>query len=245
MLVTAQSEKKDLPLTDIAGRAFRLSDYKGKVVLLNFWATWCPPCVAEIPDLVKMQRKYRKAGLQVIGITYPPEKLFEVRRFMARSRVNYPIVLGNESTKASFSSSDVLPLTVVIDRTGEVRKVVEGILLPEEFDEQIKPLLSNSIPKAPQHSANKTPVAKRATIRVTSRGYSPSSIRLRKGIATEMIFIRTTDLTCGTELRIPAYGISRSLPLNEKVTVSFTPAKTGTVKITCGMDMFRGALIIR
>ena len=61
-----------LVLKDVRGRALRLSDYKGKVVLLNFWATWCPPCRAEMPDLIKMQRVYQSRGLQVIGITYPP-----------------------------------------------------------------------------------------------------------------------------------------------------------------------------
>jgi len=241
--VLAQSEKKDLTLTDLSGRTFKVSDYKGRVVLVNFWATWCPPCLTEIPELVKMQREYRKEGLQVIGITYPPEKFAEVRQFTARSKVNYPIVLGNESTKASYSSSDVLPLTVVVDRTGEVREVIEGILLPEEFEEKIKPLLSRSAPRAQPRSTSKT--EKKATIRITSRGYSPSSIRLRKGITTELVFIRTTDLTCGTELRIPVFGISRSLPLNEKVIVNLTPLKSGTVKITCGMAMFKGSLIIR
>src|SRR4029079_6303779 len=70
-----------LTLTDLNGRTVRLSDYHGKVVLINFWATWCPPCRAEMPDLVKLQREHGKEGLQIIGITYPPEKKTRVRRF--------------------------------------------------------------------------------------------------------------------------------------------------------------------
>ena len=141
--VSAQSSQPDLALKDIHGRSFKLSDFKGKVVLLNFWATWCPPCRKEIPQLIKLQREYRKAGLQIIGITYPPEKLSAVRAFARRSQTNYPLVLGSERTKSSFTSSDVLPVSVVIDRVGNVREVIEGILLPEEIDEKIKPLLSD------------------------------------------------------------------------------------------------------
>ncbi|HEV7890416.1 MAG TPA: TlpA disulfide reductase family protein [Pyrinomonadaceae bacterium] len=130
-----------LALKDIRGRSVRLGDYKGKVVLLNFWATWCPPCRAEIPDLMKAQHQYAGRGLQVIGVTYPPEKLRDVRRFVRRLGVNYPIALGTKGTKALFDKGDTLPLTVVIDRDGNVRDVIEGILLPEEFEQKVKPLL--------------------------------------------------------------------------------------------------------
>jgi peroxiredoxin len=128
-------------LKSIEGRMVRLSDYRGKVVLLNFWATWCPPCRAEIPDLVKLQQEYGKDGLQIIGVTYPPEKRSRVRRFTRRMKVNYPIALGTQKTKAGFSDDETLPLTVIIDREGTIRGIIAGILLPEEFNEQIKPLL--------------------------------------------------------------------------------------------------------
>lgn len=130
-----------LSLKDLRGRTIRLSDYRGKVVLVNFWATWCPPCRAEMPDLVKMQREYKERGLQVIGITYPPETLGEVRRFVSKFGVNYPVALGTKETRALFYQGENLPLTVVIDREGNVRDLIEGILLPEEFEQKIKPLL--------------------------------------------------------------------------------------------------------
>ena len=140
--VTAKAQ--DLPtleLKDIHGRTFRLSDYKGKVVLLNFWATWCPPCRAEMPEMVSWQRKYRKRGLQFVGITYPPTDLRKVRTFARRIKINYPIVLGTKQTMALFSETETLPITVVIDRNQKIREVIEGILLPEEFEQKIKPLL--------------------------------------------------------------------------------------------------------
>ena len=131
-------------LKDINGSTVRLSAYRGKVVLINFWATWCPPCRAEMPDLVRLQREYATQGLQIIGITYPPQNKTEVRRFASRLKVNYPIVLGNRQIRARFSSEEILPLTVVIDRDGKVKEVISGILLPEEFDEKIKPLLKTT-----------------------------------------------------------------------------------------------------
>ena len=130
-----------LVLKDIRGRTVQLSDYKGKVVLLNFWATWCPPCRAEMPDLIKMQREYGSKGLQVIGITYQPEELGEVRRFVRKLKVNYPIALGTKEIKTLFDETETLPVTIVIDRQGNVRERIEGILLPVEFEQKIRPLL--------------------------------------------------------------------------------------------------------
>ena len=130
-----------LILRDLEGRNLRLTDYKGKVVLINFWATWCPPCRAEVPDLVRWQREYRGRGLQIIGVTYPPQTTKEVRRFVRNLKVNYPVALGTKQTKALFFQGETLPVTVIIDREGNVRDIIEGILLPEEFEQKIKPLL--------------------------------------------------------------------------------------------------------
>jgi thiol-disulfide isomerase/thioredoxin len=141
VLVVSQTRAPALTLRDVNGGTFRLSDHKGKVVLINFWATWCPPCRAEIPDLVKKQREYRSQGLKIVGITYPPEKLSAVRKFVARMKINYPVALGTEKTKRLFTSSETLPITVIIDRQGNVVDIVEGILLPEEFEDKVKPLI--------------------------------------------------------------------------------------------------------
>jgi thiol-disulfide isomerase/thioredoxin len=132
-----------LKLKNIQGRTLRLTDYKGKVVLINFWATWCPPCRTEIPELVKWQREYRHRGLQIIGVTYPPETLSEVRRFTRKTKVNYTIALGTKATKLLFTESETLPMTVVVDRAGNVRGIIEGVIFPEEFDEKITPLLTD------------------------------------------------------------------------------------------------------
>lgn len=135
-----ESRPAQMTIRDIRGRYIRLSDYRGKVVLVNFWATWCPPCRKEIPDLIRLQREYR-SRLQVIGVTYPPQKLAQVRRYVARAKVNYPVGLGTNATKLLFSQSEALPLTVVIGADGTIRDIIEGILLPDEFEQKIKPLL--------------------------------------------------------------------------------------------------------
>jgi thiol-disulfide isomerase/thioredoxin len=141
---------KTLRLKDINGRIISLSDYKGKVVLVNFWATWCVPCRTEIPDLIKLQRQYRDQGLQIVGVTFPPERISEVRAYAKKLRINYSIVLGTKATKADFTPSETLPMTVVIDSEGTVRDVIEGIMYPDEFEQKVKPLLlGKSSPRNP------------------------------------------------------------------------------------------------
>jgi thiol-disulfide isomerase/thioredoxin len=148
------SPQPALSLKDIHGRQLRLADYKGKVVLINFWATWCIPCRTEIPDLINMQRQYRAQGLRVIGITYPPEKISEVRRFARKLKVNYPVAMGTKATKTLFTATETLPVTVIIDRDGAVRDMIEGLMYADEFNQKVKPLLSSQnvpglVPKFP------------------------------------------------------------------------------------------------
>lgn len=241
LALAAQGQDKGpapaLDLKDINGRNLRLADYKGKVVLLNFWATWCPPCRTEIPDLIRWQQQHGRRGgrgMQVIGITYPPQTLSEVRRFSRKAKINYPLALGTEATKSLFTSSDTLPTTVVIDAAGNIRDVIEGIVFPEDFARAVKPLL----PKA------SVPKIQRARIIVDGDGYQPTNIRLTRGVPARLTFIRKAE-GCGTEIVIPAYGVNKPLPMNVPVVVSFTPKKSGRFTLTCGMDMFRGSLIVK
>jgi thiol-disulfide isomerase/thioredoxin len=125
----------------INGRTVRLGDYKGKVILLNFWATWCAPCRAEMPDLIKLQKEYQAKGLQVVGVTYPDYTRAGVRAIAKRLRLNYPILLGTRELADQYGVGEVLPTTLVIDREGKIRARILGILEPDEFEQSVKPLL--------------------------------------------------------------------------------------------------------
>ncbi len=122
----------DFALKDMGGKAVKLSDYKGKVVLVNFWATWCPPCKAEMPDLVKVYELYKKKGFVVLGISLDDEPTKAVPEFLTDFRkdtgvkVTYPILVGDEHIADSYGGIRGIPTTFLIDRKGIVRKKYVG-----------------------------------------------------------------------------------------------------------------------
>ena len=131
-------------LKDLQGRIVRLSDYKGKVLLINFWATWCAPCLVEMPDLVKLQKEYESQGLQIVGITCPPLTRKDVKGVARKLKINYPILFGTDSVLDAYYATSVLPTTIIVDREGKIRGRILGILAPEEFERGIKPLLNST-----------------------------------------------------------------------------------------------------
>jgi thiol-disulfide isomerase/thioredoxin len=144
---SVDDQKIDAPeiaLKDLGGRAIQLRKYRGKVVLINFWATWCAPCRAEMPELVRWQKEFKNQGLQIIGVNYPPENLRRVRSVVKRLKINYPILLGTRKVAALYDVAEVLPVTIVVDREGKVRDRILGIIDFEEFKQKIKPLLTFS-----------------------------------------------------------------------------------------------------
>ena len=170
-------------------------------MLVNFWATWCPPCRTEVPELIKWQRKYRNQGLVVVGVTYPPQTRSEVLRFARKVGVNYPVVLGTKETKLAFTSSETLPATVVIDSERNIREVIEGIVFPEEFAEKIKPLLAvqtRNLSMTTRSARRISTNLQRATIYVDAEGYRPTNLVLRRKIPTRLTFIRKAEAGCGT-----------------------------------------------
>jgi thiol-disulfide isomerase/thioredoxin len=130
-----------ITLKDLNGKTVKLSDFKGSVILVNFWATWCVPCAAEIPELVKWQNEYGDKGLQIIGITYPPASGRKVRRFARENKINYPVLFGSKATKKLFEPSDTLPMTIIIGKDGAVKDRIEGVIFADEFESKVKTLL--------------------------------------------------------------------------------------------------------
>lgn len=136
-------QRPEFALPDLDGQMRSISEWDGKVIALNFWATWCPPCLKEIPEFVSLQAKYQAAGLQFIGVAL--QKPEDVRQFVAEHGMNYPVMTGElEVIKLAESYGNhigALPYTVIIDRNGQVAHVKPGVLPTEEAESIINRLL--------------------------------------------------------------------------------------------------------
>jgi thiol-disulfide isomerase/thioredoxin len=125
-----------------AGKEIRLSSYKGKVVLLDFWATWCGPCRMEIPHFVELQKQYGKKGFTLIGVSLDQQGEAVVKPFMQQWKINYPMVIDAAGeVQASYGGIRSIPTTVLIGKNGEVREVFIGYRPKELFEEAIKKAL--------------------------------------------------------------------------------------------------------
>ena len=124
-------------LKDVNGHVISSERYKGKVVIVDFWATWCVPCRAEIPGYIELQKKYRKDGLVIIGISVDQDKhaAQTVKDFMQKNGMNYQVVMADDDTQTLFGGMDGIPTTFVIDRAGNIRDRKEGFE-PTEVVEQ-------------------------------------------------------------------------------------------------------------
>jgi peroxiredoxin len=137
------STRPEFTLSDVAGELRNINEWDGKVLAINFWATWCPPCIKEIPEFIEIQHKYQKQGLQFIGIALQrPE---EVTEFIKEYGINYPILAGEmEVIKIAESyGNDIgaLPYTVIVDRKGLIHFIKRGPLDGESAEAIISKLL--------------------------------------------------------------------------------------------------------
>jgi peroxiredoxin len=130
----------EFTLTDLSGQTLKLSNYRGKVVLLDFWATWCGPCRMEIPGFVELQNKYRDQGFQVIGVSMDdgPEP---VRDFYKEFKMNYPVAMGDDKLGELYGGVLGLPTSFVIGRDGRIYAKHVGASDISVFEEEIKTLL--------------------------------------------------------------------------------------------------------
>jgi thiol-disulfide isomerase/thioredoxin len=117
-------------LPDLDGKTVSLADYKGKVLIVDFWGTWCPPCRKEVPHFVELHKKYRDKGLEVVGINYervPKDQVNEtIKKFVEENSVTYTCVVGDEKTQQSIPELDSFPTTLFLDRAGKVRAKIVG-----------------------------------------------------------------------------------------------------------------------
>ena len=138
----------EVTFKDLDGKDVPLSQYRGKVVLVNFWATWCEPCYLEIPWLIEMHQKYSEKGFTVLGVSMDDEGKDAVAPFLAKERfnvngqklpMNYPIVLGNDDIAGKFGGLLGYPTSFLISRDGKIIKKVQGLI---SYDEMIKAIES-------------------------------------------------------------------------------------------------------
>ncbi|HVN93168.1 MAG TPA: TlpA disulfide reductase family protein [Terracidiphilus sp.] len=131
----------DFTVTDLNGNPVHLASFRGKVVLLNFWAAWCAPCLVEMPVFDTWQRKYGTRGLQVIGISMDDDA-GAARKTVARLGIRYPVAMGNVNLAARYGGVLGLPLTFLIDRNGVVRARFQGETAPAKIETRINELLA-------------------------------------------------------------------------------------------------------
>jgi cytochrome c biogenesis protein CcmG/thiol:disulfide interchange protein DsbE len=142
--VKADRDRKNAPdfeLKDARGKVVRLSDYRGKVVLLDFWATWCGPCQIEIPWFTEFERRYKDRGFEVLGVSMDEDGWKAVNPFVNEQKINYRIVLGNDQTGDLYGGIEALPTTFVIDRDGRIASVHVGLSGRREFEDAIQKVL--------------------------------------------------------------------------------------------------------
>jgi peroxiredoxin len=130
-------------LTDLSGKRLDLASLRGRVVLLDFWATWCAPCLTEIPHFVDLQKRYRDRGLQIIGISLDDEAA-EVRAFYQKLKMNYPVAIGDAALAERYGGVLGLPVAFVIGCDGRIRARHAGETDISVFERDIAPLLRSS-----------------------------------------------------------------------------------------------------
>jgi len=143
-LCEADGAPADLALTlkDMNGVSVNLADFKGKPLLINFWATWCPPCLEEIPFLVELADKYRDDGLVILGISTDdtPE---QIKPYATELKMNYPVLVGLDQpdVERAFGAMWAIPVTIFVKKDGNVCKKHQGTQTKEFFESHIKALL--------------------------------------------------------------------------------------------------------
>ena len=139
---TAQLKKAaDFSLKSADGKSYELKKYRGKVVIVNFWATWCGPCRKEIPDFIEAYKKYRNKGVVIIGISVDKDGWSAVTPFIEESKINYPIVLANEQVVETYGGIEAIPSTFIVDKNGYIADQHIGMMSLKELETKLQPLL--------------------------------------------------------------------------------------------------------
>jgi len=130
-----------LVLKNLDGKTVNLEDLKGKVVIVDFWATWCQPCTIMIPWLVEFRNRYASQGLEIVGVAMDDEGIEAVKPFVDKNKMNYPVLLGNEGAANDWGGVYGLPTSFMIDRQGKIRITHQGLIGKDIIEKDIRSLL--------------------------------------------------------------------------------------------------------
>lgn len=133
----------DFTLQAVDGKTVHLSDYRGKAVVLNFWATWCAPCKIEMPWFVDLQKKYAAEGLQLVGVAMDDATPKEIADFAKQMSVNYPILIGKEAVGQAYGGVPFMPETFYIDRNGKIIENAFGLKSRSEIEDDMKKIIAS------------------------------------------------------------------------------------------------------
>lgn len=134
----------DFEVKDANGQAFHLADYKGKVVLLNFWATWCGPCKVEIPWFIEFEKNYKDRGFAVVGVSLDDDGWDAVKPYIESRKMNYRVALGSMQIERLYGGGEgiqSLPTSFVIDRDGKIADVHVGLISRNDYQNELEELL--------------------------------------------------------------------------------------------------------
>ena len=143
----ARKSLSEVALTNSKGEPVNLSAYKGRVVLLDFWATWCTGCKKEIPWFMSFQRKYKKSGLTVVGASLDDDGWKSVKPYLQEHKINYRIVIGTFESAKQFGADKGMPVSVLIDRDGKIADIHPGMVDKAAFEGEIQTLLKEPATK--------------------------------------------------------------------------------------------------
>jgi len=212
---------------DLDGRTISSESLRGKVTIVNFWATWCPPCRAEIPDLIALQDKYRDQ-LQIIGVSQDETGPELVRQFAAAQRMNYPIVMSTPELERIFTGIYALPTSFIIDRTAQIVQKHVGMLNAETTEGETRLLAGLSVNATVEYVEDET----KALIKNAAQATKIPGVDLDSlspaAKAAALTQMNHDTCTCGCALTLAACRIndptcSISLPLAQKIAANAHP----------------------
>jgi len=140
--INANSGAPDFTLKNQHGEKISLSDYRGKVVILNFWATWCPPCKAEVPGFVEMYNEHKDDGLVILGVSLDRDGWRSVAPFIRNHEVSYPVVIGNRDVAEAYGNIQSIPTTFVLDKQGKIQRKYVGLRDEKVFENDFQTLIN-------------------------------------------------------------------------------------------------------